>query len=223
MATAKPQQEEQPRSPMPPQHQPRPGIEAKMRPRPEFIAPNYKGSEKLAGKTALITGGDSGIGRSVAVLYAREGANVAIVYLPPEETDADAAAKYVADEGQKCLLIPGDVKSPEFCKSAVQQTVEKFGGLDILVNNAAYQHHQKSLEDITEKQFDETFRTNVYGYFFMARAALKHLPKGGAIVNCGSITGLKAARTSLTMRLPKELYTHLQNRLPRIWLRREFA
>lgn len=185
---------EQPASPMPEQSQDRPGIEALMDPQPNFLAPNYKGSEKLAGKKALITGGDSGIGRSVAVLYAREGADVAIVYLPEEQTDAEETARHVEQEGQKCILIPGDVKDPEFCRSAVDEAVEKLGGLDILVNNAAYQHHQDCVEDISDEQFDETFRTNIYGYFYLAKAAVKHIPKGGAIVNCGSITGLEGSK-----------------------------
>lgn len=182
---------------MPPQEQPRPGNESKVDPRPQFLAPDYKGSEKLKDKVALITGGDSGIGRSVAVLYAREGANVGIVFLPEEKTDAEETAKYVENEGGKCLLIPGDVKDPEFCKKAVERTAAEFGTLDILVNNAAYQHHQESIEDITDEQFDETFRTNIYGFFYMARAALKYIREGGAIVNCGSITGLEGAKELL--------------------------
>lgn len=185
---------EQPASPMPEQSQDRPGIEALMDPQPNFLAPNYKGSEKLAGKKALITGGDSGIGRSVAVLYAREGADIAIVYLPEEQTDAEETARHVEQEGQKCVLIPGDVKDPEFCRSAVDEAVEKLGGLDILVNNAAYQRHQDSVEYISDEQFDETFRTNIYGYFYLAKAAVKHLSKGGAIVNTGSITGLEGSK-----------------------------
>ena len=183
-----------PKSPLPEQKQPRPGIEKDVEPRPQYLAPEYKGSEKLAGRVALITGGDSGIGRSVAVLYAREGADVAIVYLPAEEVDAKETAAQVEREGQRCELIPGDLKDPEFCREAVEQTYKAFGRLDILVNNAAFQHHQKSIEDITDEQFDETFKTNIYGYFRMAKAALKYLPKGGAIVNCGSITGLEGSK-----------------------------
>jgi NAD(P)-dependent dehydrogenase (short-subunit alcohol dehydrogenase family) len=189
--STKPQQEEQPKSPMPAQHQPRPGIEAEMTPRPEFLAPNYKGSEKLKDKVALITGGDSGIGRSVAVLYAREGANVAIVYLKEEEKDAKETAQHIEKEGGKSLLIAGDVKDSNFCKKAVEQTVKEFGQLDVLVNNAAFQHHQKSLEEITDEQLEKTFHTNIFGYFYMARAALKYFKKGSAIVNTGSITGLE--------------------------------
>ena len=182
-----------PESPLPEQKQPRPGIESEMEPRPQFLAPEYKGSEKLAGKAALITGGDSGIGRSVAVLYAREGADVAIVFLPEERSDAEETAKYVEAEGRKCVLIEGDVKSSEFCNKAVEQTVKDLGKLDVLVNNAAYQHHRKSLDEISDEQLEKTFRTNIFGYFYMARAALKHLPEGGAIVNCSSVTGLEGS------------------------------
>lgn len=188
---------EYPTSPMLKQHQPRPGLEAKMNPQPDFIAPNYKGSEKLKGKVAVITGGDSGIGRSVAVLYAREGANVAIIYLPEEEQDAKDTAKYIEQEGGQALLISGDVSKADFCKKAIEKTIKKFGKLDILVNNAAYQHHQDSIEDISEKQFDKTFKTNIYGYFFMAKAAIKHLKEGSAIVNTGSITGLEGNKELL--------------------------
>jgi len=139
---------------------------------------------------ALITGGDSGIGRSVAVLYAREGADVAICCLTEERTDADETAEFVRQEGRTCLVITGDVKYSRFCETAVEQAISEFGKLDILVNNAAYQHHQKSIEDITDEQLETTFHTNIFGYFYMARAALKHLPEGGAILNTGSITGL---------------------------------
>lgn len=194
---AKTQQDEQPKGPMPEQQQPKPGIEAEMKPRPEFLAPHYKGAEKLKDKVAIITGGDSGIGRSVAVLYAREGANVAIVYLPEEGVDAKETAEYVEKEGGKCLLLPGDVKDSEFCRKAVEKTVKEYGKLDILVNNAAFQQHQKSPEDISDEQFEKTFRTNIFGYFYMVKAALKHLKEGGAIVNCGSITGLEGNKELL--------------------------
>jgi NAD(P)-dependent dehydrogenase (short-subunit alcohol dehydrogenase family) len=180
-----------PKSPMPEQKQARPGIEKDVHPRPQYRAPAYKGSGKLKGLAALITGGDSGIGRSVAVLFAREGADVAVIHLPAEESDAKETATAVEAEGRRCLTIAGDVKDSRFCRQAVAKAVEAFGRLDVLVNNAAFQKHQKSIEDITDQQFDETFRTNIYGYFYMARAALKHLPEGGAIVNCGSITGLE--------------------------------
>lgn len=184
----------EPKSPMPAQHQTRPGIEAKMNPKPEFLAPLYKGADKLKDKVAIITGGDSGIGRSVAVLFAREGANVAIVYLPEEKIDAEETAKYIENENRQALLISGDVKSSAFCRQAVEKTVKQFGKLDILVNNAAFQHHQESLEEITDEQFEKTFKTNIFGYFYMAKAALKHLGKGGAIINTGSITGLEGSK-----------------------------
>lgn len=182
-----------PENPMPEQEQERPGIEKEVEPRPQFLAPNYKGADKLKDKVAIITGGDSGIGRSAAVLFAREGADVAIVYLEEEEVDAKETEEYVKKEGRKCLLLPGDVKDSGFCTRAVEDTVKEFGKLDILVNNAAYQKHQSGLEDITDEQLEKTFRTNIFGYFYMARAALKHLPEGGAIVNCGSITGLEGS------------------------------
>jgi len=182
-----------PESPMPEQEQGRPGIESNIDPRPQYLAPQYKGSGKLEGRSALITGGDSGIGRSVAVLYAREGADIAIVYLPEEKSDADETAKAVEAEGRRCLCIDGDVRDPEFCRAAVERTVEEFGKLDIVVNNAAYQHHQKSIEEISDEQLDTTFRTNIYGYFYMVRSAMKYLKEGSAIVNCGSITGLEGS------------------------------
>ncbi|MDQ4123613.1 MAG: SDR family oxidoreductase [Acidobacteriota bacterium] len=190
-------QQSYPESPLPAQHQSKPGLEKEMTPRPQYKAPEYRGSEKLQGKAALITGGDSGIGRAVALLYAKEGADVAIVYLPEEQPDAEETKIAVEAEGCRCLLIPGDVSKSDFCQSAVEQTVNKFGKLDILVNNAAFQQHQKSLEDITDEQLEKTFRTNIMGYFFMARAALPHLTEGSAIVNCGSITGLEGNKELL--------------------------
>jgi len=190
-AEGKEQTGDRPKSPMPEQHQPHPGIEKKITPRPQYLAPDYKGADKLAGKAAIVTGGDSGIGRSVAVLFAREGADVAIVYLPEEQGDAEETKQAVESENRRCLLIAGDVTDAGFCQKAVEQAVEEFGHLDILVNNAAFQQHQKSIEDLTDEQFEKTFRTNIFGYFYMAKAAIKHLPKGGAIVNTGSITGLE--------------------------------
>jgi NAD(P)-dependent dehydrogenase (short-subunit alcohol dehydrogenase family) len=176
---------------MPPQQQPKPGLESKMTPRPRYEAPLYKGSGKLKDRVALITGGDSGIGRAVAVLYAREGANVAIVYLREEQSDAEETQRAVEKEGRRCLLLPGDVTDTAFCRQAVEKTVREFGRLDVLVNNAAYQEEQDRPEDISDEQFDKTFKTNVYGYFYMTKAALPHLKEGAAIVNCGSITGLQ--------------------------------
>jgi NAD(P)-dependent dehydrogenase (short-subunit alcohol dehydrogenase family) len=193
MARTKPH----PQPPFPPQHQPKPGIESEIRPQPEFQAPEYRAAGKLENYAALITGGDSGIGRAVAVLYAREGADVAIVYLPVEESDAQTTFKAVEAEGRRALLIPGDVRQSEFCAEAVRRTVEEFGRLDVLVNNAAYQQHQESIEHITDEQLDRTFRTNIYGYFYMTRAALPHLKEGACIINTGSITGLEGSRQLL--------------------------
>jgi NAD(P)-dependent dehydrogenase (short-subunit alcohol dehydrogenase family) len=173
----------------------KPGLDSEMTPRPQYKAPAYRGSGKLAKKVALITGGDSGIGRSVAVLYAREGANVAIVYLPAEQSDAEDVKRDVEGEGQEALLIPGDLTSPEFCQQAVDETVKRFGQLDILVNNAAYQETRERLEDISEEDWDLTFRTNIYGYFRVTKAALPHLKPGSAIINCGSITGFEGNKT----------------------------
>jgi NAD(P)-dependent dehydrogenase (short-subunit alcohol dehydrogenase family) len=189
--------QQQPKPPFPAQHQKKPGIESKLKPRPEYEAPLYRGSGKLEGKIALITGGDSGIGRAVAVLYAREGADVAIVYLHDEQSDAEETRRAVEDEGQRCLLIPGDVTDPKFCRDAVKQTVKEFGQLDILVNNAAYQQNQKGLDELSEDQWDHTFRTNIHGYFYMAKAALPHLKKGSVIINTGSITGLEGSKNLL--------------------------
>ena len=180
----------QPAPPLPQQHLTKPGIEAELNPRPNYLAPNYKGSEKLQGMVALITGGDSGIGRAVAVLYAREGANVAIVYLPEEEQDAQETRAAIEREGRKCLLIPGDVTDFSFCESAVERTVRQLGKLDILVNNAAFQEHAHDLEDLSLDHFDRTIRTNLYGYFYMVKAAVPHLHQGSAIINTGSVTGI---------------------------------
>jgi NAD(P)-dependent dehydrogenase (short-subunit alcohol dehydrogenase family) len=184
-----------PKSPLPAQTQEKPGLDSEMDPRPQYQAPTYRGSGKLAKKVALITGGDSGIGRSVAVLFAREGAKVAIVYLPAEQSDAEEVEHAVKAEGQEALLIPGDLTDPQFCINAVEQTVKKFGQLDILVNNAAYQETRESLEEITEEDWDLTFRTNIYGYFRVTKAALRHLKAGSAIINCGSITGFEGNKT----------------------------
>lgn len=179
----------QPEPPFPEQHLSKPGLESELEPRPQFMAPDYKGSEKLRNMVALITGGDSGIGRSVAVLYAREGADVAIAYLS-EHGDADETRRCVEAEGRRCISIAGDVRDPSFCREAVQKTIEAFGRLDILVNNAAFQEHASAPEEVSEEHFDMTIRTNLYAYFQMARAALPHLKSGASIINTGSETGL---------------------------------
>ncbi len=190
-------EQQQPTSPMPAQHQEKPGLESKLTPRPEYEAPLYRGAGKLEGKAALVTGGDSGIGRAVAVLFAREGADVAIVYLEEEQSDAEETRRAVEREGRRALLIPGDVRDAEFCRDAVERAVREFGKLDVLVNNAAFQQHQKSLEDVSEEQWDRTFRTNIYGYFHMAKAALAHLKTGSSIINTGSITGIQGSKELL--------------------------
>ena len=182
---------------MPPQHQQKPGVEAKLNPKPRYEAPLYQGAGKLKEKVALVTGGDSGIGRAVAVLFAREGADVAFTFLKEEKQDAEETKRAIEAEGQQAFPLLGDVRDPKVCKKLVQQTVDKFGKLDILVNNAAFQQHQESLEDLTEEQWDQTFKTNIYGYFYMTKAALPHLEEGSAIVNTGSITGLEGSKQLL--------------------------
>jgi NAD(P)-dependent dehydrogenase (short-subunit alcohol dehydrogenase family) len=179
----------EPQNPLPGQHLAKPGNEHELELAPRFLAPDYKGSGKLEDKVALVTGGDSGIGRAIAVLFAREGCDVAIVYLN-EHADAGETASHVEAEGRRCLLLPGDVRDPAFCDEAVADTVETFGQLDVLVNNAAFQQHADKLEDITDAHLQETLQTNVAGYIQMARAALPHLKRGAAIINCGSETGL---------------------------------
>ncbi|MDQ2890356.1 MAG: SDR family oxidoreductase [Gemmatimonadota bacterium] len=186
-----------PKPPFRPQHQESPGLESALDPRPQYMAPLYKGSGKLDGKTAIITGGDSGIGRATAVLFAREGADVAIIFLPQEESDARETATAIEGEGRRALLIPGDVTDARFCAEAVKRTIATFGSIDVLVNNAGFQKNQEKLEDVTEDQWDKTFRTNIYGYFHMVKAAVPHMRAGSAIVNTGSITGLEGEKTLL--------------------------
>ena len=179
----------QPTNPLPKQQLEKPGLESELSPRPRFLAPDYKGSGKLEGRVALVTGADSGIGRAVAVLFAREGADVAVAYLS-EHGDAEETRRHVEAEGRRCLLLPGDVRERDYCDGAVAATVKAFGQLDVLVNNAAFQQHIERIEDLSDAQFDETLRTNVTGYFQMARAAVPHLKRGSAIINTGSVTGL---------------------------------
>ena len=178
----------QPRK-MPAQHLAKPGREADLELAPRFEAPGYEGSRKLQGLAAIVTGADSGIGRAVAVLFAREGADVAIFHLDEAE-DARETARWVEKEGRKALVIAGDVRDPVFCKRAVDKVAKTFGHLDILVNNAGFQLHADRLEDISDAHLQETLQTNVAGYFHMARAALVHMKAGASIINCGSVTGL---------------------------------
>ena len=177
---------------LPPQQQPEPGKEGLMNPRPEFRGEDYKAAGKLEGKVAIITGGDSGIGRSVAVLFAREGADVAIPYLDQHQ-DADQTRKVVEEQGRICLTFAGDVADRDVCRKVVDETLAKFGKLDILVNNAAEQHPQKGLEDISEEQWEKTFRTNIFGMFQMTKAALPHLKEGASIINTTSVTAYKGS------------------------------
>ncbi|HEU4371874.1 MAG TPA: SDR family oxidoreductase [Telluria sp.] len=178
-----------PGTPLPMQHLSKPGNEADMELKPQFMAEHYKGSGKLQGQVAIVTGGDSGIGRAVAVLFAREGADVAIFYLNEHE-DAAFTQRCIEAEGQRCVTVAGDVKDMAFCQEAVDKVVAEWGRLDVLVNNAAFQEHADSLLDLSEERFDETMRTNVYGYFHMAKAVLPYLKRGAAIINTGSVTGL---------------------------------
>ncbi|MCA1491512.1 SDR family oxidoreductase [Ensifer sp. NBAIM29] len=191
-----------PEPPLPKVHQAKPGSEAELPLQPMYDAPFYKGSEKLKDKVALITGGDSGIGRSVAVLFAREGADVAIVHLDETE-DASDTRSAVEKEGRRCIAIRGDVKDPAFCRRAVEETVKTFGHLDVLVNNAAFQVHTYDIEDLSEEHFDETLKTNLYGYFYMAKAAIPHMPNGSAIINTGSVTGLEGSKDLLDYSMTK--------------------
>ena len=177
----------------PPQHQrQQPGREHKMKPRPRAEDEKHRGSGKLQDKVAIITGGDSGIGRAVAIAFAKEGADVSVVYLE-ERKDANETRRLVEEHGRKCLLIEGDVGQEDLCRKAIDQTVKKFGGIDILVNNAAEQHPQDSIEEISEKQLERTFRTNIFSFFFMVKAAMKHLKKGAAIINTTSVTAYKGS------------------------------
>jgi NAD(P)-dependent dehydrogenase (short-subunit alcohol dehydrogenase family) len=179
----------------PPQHQDAgagsPGLEYKMTPEPEHIREGYKGADKLRGKIALITGGDSGIGRAVAIHFAREGADVAIVYFPTEQQDADKTQQLVQAEGRRCLLLPGDLKQPAFCDEVVARTVAEYGQLDVVVNNAAEQNWHDSLEEITNDELDSIFNLNIIAQFRIVRAALPHLKEGAAIINTTSVNAYK--------------------------------
>jgi NAD(P)-dependent dehydrogenase (short-subunit alcohol dehydrogenase family) len=194
-ASSRPQIKSEPRPPFPEQHQDGVGLESQINPRPRYQAVNYKPAGKLTGKAALITGGDSGIGRAVAVLYAREGADVAIVYKPEEQSDAEETQQAVEAVGRRCVLLPGDLAETEFCNEVVERTVAELGKLDILVSNAAHQNRKPSLEEISDEEFDRTFKVNIYAYFRLARAALKHLKAGAAIIATSSETGIMGSKS----------------------------
>jgi NADP-dependent 3-hydroxy acid dehydrogenase YdfG len=180
----------------PPQVQKRqPGLQTEMRPEPQ-VMPRFPGSGRLTGKTTIVTGGDSGIGEAVAVLFAREGAHVAILYLDETE-DARKAVRLVRDEGGECLAIAGDVGDEQFCRRAVRQVVDMFGGVDVLVNNAAEQHSKEDIGEISREQLERTFRTNIFGYFFMTQSVLPHMREGSAIVNTTSVTAYRGSRQLL--------------------------
>ena len=180
----------EPKSPFPKQHQEQPGLESKLTPRPRWEATRYRAASKLEGKTALITGGDSGIGRAVAFLYAREGADVAINYLSEEQSDAEEVKRSIEALGRRCLLLPGDLSRGNVCTQIVDKTIKEFGRLDILVSNAAHQTRKESVVDVTDEELDRTFKTNVYAYFRLVRAAVPHLKPGAAIIATSSVTGI---------------------------------
>lgn len=191
-----------PAPPFPPQHQAKPGQEHRLDPAPLYDAPFYKGSDKLKDKVALITGADSGIGRAVAVLFAREGADVAIAYLD-EDKDAQETKAAVEKEGRKAILLAGDVADPAFAKAAVERTLSELGKLDVLVNNAAFQEHVGDFTELTDEQFDRTLKTNLYGYFHLAKAAVPHMAPGSAILMTGSITGIDGSKELLDYSMTK--------------------
>jgi NAD(P)-dependent dehydrogenase (short-subunit alcohol dehydrogenase family) len=190
---AKPQIESEPKPPFPARKLDKPGLEAELEPKPRYQAKRYRPANKLEGKTALITGGDSGIGRAVAVLFAREGADVAITALPAEKVDADETSRAIQAEGRRCLVLTGDLTDAQFCRRAVEETVAQLGQLDILVSNAAHQNRKQSIEEITDEEFDRTFKTNVFAYFRLVQAALPHLQAGASIIVTGSETGFEGA------------------------------
>jgi NAD(P)-dependent dehydrogenase (short-subunit alcohol dehydrogenase family) len=183
----------EPKPPFPKQKLEKPGIEAELEPRPKYEAAQYKAAGKLDGKVALVTGGDSGIGRAVAVLYAREGADVAITALPAERRDADETRRAIEKEGRKCVVLEGDLTEARICRDVVERSVAELGHLDILVHNAAHQNSKKSLEEVEDEEWDRTFKTNVYAYYRLVKAALPHLKPGASIIATGSITGIEGS------------------------------
>ena len=191
-----------PEPPMPAQHLAKPGKESDLELKPMYDAPFYKGSGKLEGMTAIVTGADSGIGRSVSVLFAREGADIALFYLS-EHGDAEETQRAIEAEGRRCVLFPGDVTDRSFCREAVERVATEFGRLDILVNNAAFQIHTADFQDLSEQQFNLTVKTNLNGYFHMAQAAVAFMKNGAAIINCGSITGIDGSKDLIDYAMTK--------------------
>jgi NAD(P)-dependent dehydrogenase (short-subunit alcohol dehydrogenase family) len=189
-----PQMQREPKPPFAKQKQRAPGLESKLDPRPRYEAPKYKAAGKLEGKCALITGGDSGIGRAVAVLYAREGADVAISYLRAEQSDAEETKEAVEAEGRRCVLIPGDLKKAKFCGQLVEKTVAELGKLDILVSNAAHQNRKETLDELDDEELETTFQVNILAYIRLCRAALRHMKPGAAIIGTSSVTGLTGSK-----------------------------
>jgi NAD(P)-dependent dehydrogenase (short-subunit alcohol dehydrogenase family) len=185
---------DEPKPPFPRQHQRSPGLESKLAPRPRYEAEAYRSANKLKGKVALVTGGDSGIGRAVAVMFAREGADVAIAYLPEEQSDADETRAAIEREGQRCVMLSGDLTEADFCAHAVATTIAELGKLDILVSNAAHQNRKQSLADLSDEELALTFETNVYAYIRLARAALARMQRGGVIIATSSETGILGSR-----------------------------
>jgi NAD(P)-dependent dehydrogenase (short-subunit alcohol dehydrogenase family) len=182
----------QPKPPFQPQKIEKPGLESELDPKPAYEAPTYKAADKLKGKRALITGGDSGIGRAVAVLFAREGADVAINYLDAEQSDAEETRRAVEAEGRRCVLVPGDLTDEKFCRELIARTVDELGGIDILVSNAAHQN-RKQVDELTTEELERTFKTNVYAYHYLARAAEPHMARGSAIIATSSSTGFRGS------------------------------
>jgi NAD(P)-dependent dehydrogenase (short-subunit alcohol dehydrogenase family) len=186
-----PQVQSEPKPPFPEQKLPKPGLEKDLKPRPKYQAPKYKAAGKLDGRRALVTGGDSGIGRAVAVLFAREGADVAIAALPAEKEDSKETRAAVEAEGRRCLVIEGDLTDAAFCRDLVAQTVSELGGLDVLVSNAGHQNRKETPEEVSDEEFDRTLKTNLYAYMRLVRAALPHLSAGASIIVTGSETGFE--------------------------------
>ncbi|HLK25467.1 MAG TPA: SDR family oxidoreductase [Caulobacteraceae bacterium] len=192
-----------PEPPFPEQPQPRPGLAAEMKPKPDHGEESYKGSGKLVGRKALVTGGDSGIGRAAAIAFAREGADVAIVYLPEEEPDASQVIALIEGAGRKAVAIPGDIKDQAFCEKLVKDAVQALGGLDILVNNAGHQQTRPDIGEISNEQFDATLKTNLYAMFWITKAAKEHLPPGAAIINTASIQAVDPSASLLDYAITK--------------------